>query len=853
MLGSLKVGNAESGGALVLLCGVLEACRYGVFLFFCWRMSEEIDRGIAKPAWGSFWSLIVMQMQNAFTVSVIKFLLIPLGAWLALQGKGGSIAQNTEYVVSLLLVLPYLLLSPVAGWMGDFFPKSTVIRVAGIAQWLIVLLLMASIALGSMTLGLLCFLLYALQCCLLSPAKLGVVKELVGSRRLAFATGLVEGTVILAILAGQMLGGLWFDRNLEIHHDGWQAVGQALVWIAGIALVGGLVAQTIRRTPAQGHEPFRAALLARQIVDSKMVWADRELRIAALGTAYFWAFAGFINLVVIEIAKLISSDELGTTISYLMLFVSIGIALGSIFAGMLSKRGIEWSLAPIGLTVMFLALLVLAFLPLTSAALPYILGIAGAGAAMFLVPVNAFLQDHPPAETRGTVIAVSNFFNNGGGILAVLIQFLMKALGVPVQWQFFALALLTLFLAVAATKKWLPELLRVLILPVVRLIYRLRVIGREHLPEKGGVLILPNHVTWADAFLVSAACRRPVRFVMYDGFMQARGVGWFARLFDTVPISPTRAKDAIRLVSEALESGHVVCLFPEGELTRTGTMQEIKKGFELMARRAGTPVVPMWIDGAWGSVFSFERGRFFKKVPYHLPYPLTVVVAPPLASSEATAERVRESWQHASALGLERRSRRLLHRKQAEVKSWINGLQMGQVNAIPRGVPLAMWEHDATAQELVSVHTGFAGIYGNDILMEAKDVYETPVRIGGTATREMLSQATAPVAPGVFFDFDYQPATLPSGIVHCSCWQKNGIVIALSMPHPPRGAATSPEQLGMKEGACGILLPGHDWRREGESMVLGGPALPAEGIVLPMGSLIDERSFLFLATKEHEQ
>jgi acyl-[acyl-carrier-protein]-phospholipid O-acyltransferase/long-chain-fatty-acid--[acyl-carrier-protein] ligase len=319
-----------------------------------------------------------------------------------------------------------------------------------------------------------------------------------------------------------------------------------------------------------------------------------------------------------------------------------------------------------------------------------------------------------------------------------------------------------------------------------------------------------------------------------------------------VPISPTRAKDAIRLVSEALESGHVVCLFPEGELTRTGTMQEIKKGFELMARRAGTPVVPMWIDGAWGSVFSFERGRFFKKVPYHLPYPLTVVVAPPLAASEATAERVRESWQHASALGLERRSRRLLHRKQAEVKSWINGLQMGQVNAIPRGVPLAMWEHDATAQELVSVHTGFAGIYGNDVLMEAKDVYETSVRIGGSATREMLSQATGPVAPGVFFDFDYQPTTLPLGVVHCPCWQKEGIAIALSMPHPPRGAATSPEQLGMKEGSCGILLPGHDWRREGESIVLCGPALPTEGIVLAKGSSIDERSFLFLAINEHE-
>jgi acyl-[acyl-carrier-protein]-phospholipid O-acyltransferase/long-chain-fatty-acid--[acyl-carrier-protein] ligase len=809
-------------------------------------MSEEIDRGKAKPAWGSFWALIVMQMQNAFTVSIIKFLLIPLGAWLALRGQGGGVAQNTEYVVSLLLVLPYLLLSPVAGWMGDFFPKSTVIRVAGIAQWVIVLLLMASIALGSMLLVLGCFLLYALQCCLLSPAKLGIVKELVGSRRLAFATGLVEGTVILAILAGQMLGGLWFDRNLDHHPDGWQAVWQALMWIAVIAMVGGLVAQTIRRTPAQGHEPFRAKLLVRQIIDSKMVWADRELRIAALGTAYFWAFAGFINLMVIEIAKLTSGAELGTAISFMMLLVSIGIAAGSIFAGLLSKRGIEWSLAPIGLIVMFLALLVLAFLPLTSGLLPTMLGIAGAGAAMFLVPVNAFLQDHPPAETRGTVIAVSNFFNNAGGIIAVLVQFLLKAVGVPVAWQFLALALLTCVLAVQATQKWLPELLRVLVLPVVRLIYRLKVIGREHLPEKGGVLLLPNHVTWADAFLVSAACHRPVRFVMYEGFMRARGVGWFARLFDTVPISPTRAKDAIRLVSEALQDGHVVCLFPEGELTRTGTMQEVKKGFELMARRAGTPVVPMWIDGAWGSVFSFERGRFFKKMPYHLPYPLTVVVSAPLAAEEATTESVRQAWQQASAVGLERRSQRLLRRKNASAQAWINGLQLGQVNAIPRGEAIALWEHDAVAQELTSVHTGFAGIYGNAVMMEAQDIFDTAVRLGGAATREMLEQAKGPVTPGVFFDFEYQAANLPAGVIHCACWQKNGIVLTMSMPHPPRGAATSPEQFGMREGSCGILLPGHDRRsREDGSLILSGPSLPEEGVLLASGTRIDERGFVF--------
>ena len=178
-------------------------------------MTEEIDRGESKPAWGSFWALIAMQVQNSFTVSIIKFLLIPLGAWLVLQKQGGPLAAHAEHVVSLLLVLPYLLFSPTAGWIGDRFPKSFVIKAAALAQWGIVLLLVASIFLRSLELGFVSFFLYSLQCCLLSPAKLGVVKELVGSKRLAFATGVVEGTVILAILAGQIAGGLWFDHNLR--------------------------------------------------------------------------------------------------------------------------------------------------------------------------------------------------------------------------------------------------------------------------------------------------------------------------------------------------------------------------------------------------------------------------------------------------------------------------------------------------------------------------------------------------------------------------------------------------------------------------------------------------------------
>lgn len=808
-------------------------------------MTEEIDRGESKPAWGSFWALIGMQVQNSFTVSIVKFLLIPLGAWLALQNQGGFMAKHTEHVVSLLLVLPYLLFSPAAGWIGDRFAKSKVIKTAAIAQWGIVMLLIVAIWLRSLNLGFVCFFLYSLQCCLLSPAKLGVVKELVGSRRLAFATGVVEGTVILAILAGQIAGGIWFDHNLHVSSDGWNAALLALFWIAAIAFTGALVAQLIHQTRPQSAVPFRKELLVRHIKDSKVVWRDKELRIAVLGTAFFWAFAGFVNLVVIEIAKQTSTQDLGTAISKLMFFASLGIALGSIFAGLLSKRGIEWSLAPIGLFLMSGGLFVLSTLDTHSAVLPYFLSFSGAGAAMFLVPVNTFVQDHPPAEKRGTVIAVSNFFNNLGGISAVIIQLVMVLIGMHVQWQFLLLAILTLGIAILASNKWLPELLRVIILPIVRLIYRFRVIGREHIPEKGGVLLLPNHVTWADAFFVSASCHRPVRFVMFDAFMKAKGIGWFARLFDTVPISASRAKDAVRLVSDALQAGDVVCLFAEGELTRTGCLQEIKRGFELMARKANAPVVPMWMDGAWGSVFSFERGRFFKKIPYSLPYPLTIVLSEPLPAQTTTADQVRHALQRASATALERRASKLRERKREQAPVWINGVQIGQVNALLRQQDICVWEHDPIAQEMASIHTGFAQQYRCGVLSETADVLSTAVRIGGAATRQMLEEAGDDAQPGVFYDFDYEPASLSSKIMHCACYAHEGIAIAMSMPDPPLGVSTSNVQPGSREGSVGLLLPGFyvDTSADG-TLTVRGPALPSEGIALPAGAALDERGFL---------
>jgi acyl-[acyl-carrier-protein]-phospholipid O-acyltransferase/long-chain-fatty-acid--[acyl-carrier-protein] ligase len=176
----------------------------------------------------------------------------------------------------------------------------------------------------------------------------------------------------------------------------------------------------------------------------------------------------------------------------------------------------------------------------------------------------------------------------------------------------------------------------------VRLIYRLDIHGLAHLPAAGGVLLLPNHITWIDAIILQLACPRPIRFMVFEGIYRWPILNPIFRLFGVIPVSPVHAKEGVRLAAARLQAGEVVCIFPEGELTRTGTLLRLKKGYELIARLGDKPVVPVWLDQLWGSIFSFEGGRFFRKWPRRLPYPVTIAFGEPLTPALADVATVRE-------------------------------------------------------------------------------------------------------------------------------------------------------------------------------------------------------------------
>src|SRR5712691_6619400 len=171
--------------------------------------------------------------------------------------------------------------------------------------------------------------------------------------------------------------------------------------------------------------------------------------------------------------------------------------------------------------------------------------------------------------------------------------------------------------------------------------YRATALGLEHLP-KGGFLLLPNHISWVDALVLQLGCPRRIRYIIDQELYQKPILQPFLRIAGCIPIDTRNSRSAIRAAAEKIAAGEIVCLFPEGQLTRSGTLLRLRRGYELIAQHANAPVVPVWLDRLWGSIFSFQGGKFFTKWPREIPYRVSVAFGKPLEPASADIATVRE-------------------------------------------------------------------------------------------------------------------------------------------------------------------------------------------------------------------
>jgi len=602
-------------------------------------MHDLANKQPSKKEMQGFWKLIVVQMQNALNEKAAQFLLIPLAAALPagwLTGPQGLM----ENLLGAMVVLPFVLFAPLVGWIADCFSKARIIQSMVLLQGVVLVAMWLSLHNQSLNWALVFFAVFALQATVLSPAKKGIVKDIVGGNKIGSASGILEMSVILAILVGQIGAFVWFNYLYTSTNKIWDSAAFPSLLLALTVLPGVLLSLGIPSYKPLQKTPYRHSLWYEHFSQLADIWSQRKLRLSVSGVSYFWFFGGFLTLLLIQITKESGVANFGYAAALMMAWMSGGVVMGGLIASLLCRNKIELGLIPLGVSGMAASCFVLACLPTQGMLFNIFLALSGFFGAGFLVPINAYLVNSCEDAKRGTVIAGGNLADCLSGLLAVALQALLRQ-WLSIGWQFAFLGFAGLVVTIVALRLVPQDFVRMLGLWTVGLFYRVRVHNAGNLPREGGVLLLANHLTWIDAFLLSLSCKRPVRFMVAAEFTQVKKIAWFLELFDCVPVSLDNPRDSIRRASKILQEGQVVCIFGEGQLSRHGGLNRLQRGFEMIARNSSAAVVCVYMDGLWGSWWSYAGNRFFYS-PHKLsvPYNFSVALSAPAHKLDVT-----QAWQ----------------------------------------------------------------------------------------------------------------------------------------------------------------------------------------------------------------
>ena len=809
--------------------------------------SAELDNAPHLPRrnWASIVLVLFVQAMNSFSDNFVKMLLIALSIIIA---EKTWVGRHMELWLGAIFSLPYMLFAPLAGYWSDRFSKRKVIVWMQVMQiicfvWLSLALWMERVP-GSLEICLVGFFVLAVQAAVLSPAKMGIMKELAGSRRLGRVSGWLQVTMLAGILGGMWAGGIWYGTEYEKTGDPWGSALGPLIIISILGIVELIASICIQTTPAHPEVHWRKGMALEHFESLKIVFRRRSIRLAALGVTYFWFISNALSFILVTLTKELHPGAHGgggpMELAKVAGILGIGVISGSFFASHVSRNRIELGLIPLGGFGLVAGLLWSGLAPLGSSWMYAGIIFTGAAGGCFMVPLYAYAQDKAEKQEKARIHAGMNLMDCLGTLVAVAIVALMKAANLSSSTQFLLLAIPTFVAAVYIMRLLPQDLVRFLMLAAVRFTYKVKPVHMERIPATGGVLLLPNHVSYVDALIVGSASRRPVRFVMWDALYHLWWLKWLMRLIGTVPISATRAKDAIRAVAAALKEGEIVCLFPEGQITRHGMINELLKGFELMARQGDAQVVPVYLDGLYGSIFSFQGGKFFTKRPKHLRYPVEVHFGEPLGARAATAEVIRHAMLALSCSAfLKRKS---WSHAEEDLVAFANALRLAEIEWHHAGdVFLSLEPGGSIIHRTVKALTQV--VPGTKFIDHGPEAH--PTHIVAFCTRSTLGKLTGQERLVFCIDSDLSP--LPQTTALRGYFDTGTeIILSTEVPNPPMPANDKDEQLGQKAGSLGRLLPGLKIESTPEGVRISGLLPKDERSVSLPGVKMDEQGFLVI-------
>lgn len=594
------------------------------------------------------------QALGAFNDNVFKNVLLILATYHAATYSSLDPRVLTNLAGG-LFILPFVLFSGIAGQLADRHDKSRVLKIVKACE--IVIMAVAVVGFISQNIGLLLAALFlmGMHSTFFAPAKYGLLPEVLADTELVGGNALIQMGTFVAILLGTLFAGL-----LAAHGD----IGVICTALIVIAVSGFTISLAIPRlAPAApalriDWRPWTSAW--------SNIQAARESRtvlLSILGISWFW----FYGALVLAQLPLFSRDVLGgneEVVTILLLVFSAGVGIGSLLCERLSGHKVEIGLVPfgsIGLTAFAVDLyFAVPHAPAGSglSALDYLhtagawhvlldLGLIGVFGGFFIVPLNALVQQRARREVISRVIGANSILNAVFMVAAAIFGAAALKWGMSIPQVLLAAGILNACVAIYIYSLVPEFLLRFFAWLLVNVMYRLRASGLDRIPERGPALLVCNHVGFVDAIVISAACRRPIRFIMESSIFRIPVLRTIFKGMKAIPVAPAREdpqvyERAFQIVAEELRNGHLVCIFPEGRLTSDGEIAAFRPGMMRILKDSPVPVVPMALGGLWNSMFSRKFGPLWKRWPRRLWARITLRVGEPVNPANVDVESLRQ-------------------------------------------------------------------------------------------------------------------------------------------------------------------------------------------------------------------
>jgi 1-acyl-sn-glycerol-3-phosphate acyltransferase len=539
-------------------------------------------------------------------------------------------------VIGALFILPFLLFSATSGQLTDKYDKTTMIRLVKNLEIAIMLVAAVGFYNDNVAILLLCTFLMGLHSTLFGPVKFAYLPQVLNERELTGGNGMVEMGTFVAILLGNVVGGL----IVAIPQVGRQDVAIACVLLA---LVGRGVAQFIPSAPATDPGlKVNFNPVSETVRNLKLAHGNVVVFRSLLGISWMWFFgAVFLSQFPSFAKEVLHGNE--QVASLLLVVFSVGIGIGSLLCEVLSRRHVEIGLVPLGAIGMSVFAVDLYF---ASRGLPPASGLTlgqflaqpahwrvmadlallSLFAGLYSVPMYALIQLRSQPTHRARIIAANNILNALFMIASSVIAGVLLKIGMTIPQIFLLVGLANAVVAFYIFMLVPEYLLRFIAWIASRLVYRFKVTGDDHIPVEGAAVLVCNHVSFVDAVLLMAASPRPIYFVMDHRIFKVPVLGWLFKLAKAIPIAsrkedPAAYEAAFDAAAKVLRDGDLLAIFPEGAITRDGSLQEFRGGIMKILERQPVPVIPMALTNLWGSYFSrveeggamvrpFRRGLF---------------------------------------------------------------------------------------------------------------------------------------------------------------------------------------------------------------------------------------------------